>query len=224
MPEQMPRTPEPEVMDEPEGAEAYARSDFSEVNQSFVDALLAFVGPLKSAAAVDLGTGPGDIPMRIVRARPTWHVIGVDMSTPMLDVARERAREAGLAANVEFIAADAKHTGLDEGAFDVVLSNSILHHIDDTDDFWTEVKRLGKPGAFIFLRDLARPATTEAARNIVETYGGVGPALMQRDYYNSLLAAYTTDEVRQQLDAAALEAVEVCMVTDRHWDVFGRLA
>ena len=224
MPEHMPRTPEPEVMDEPEGAEAYALSDFSDVNQAFVDAMLAFIGTLDEARAVDLGTGPGDIPIRIVRARPSWHVVGVDMSEPMLAFARKTAEEAGLAPSLEWTCADAKDTGLPAHAFDVVLSNSILHHLNDTEAFWSEVKRLGKPSAFVCCRDLARPVTTEAARKIVARYGGVGSDLMQRDYYNSLLAAYTVDEVRSQLEAADITAdIHVDMITDRHWHAFGRL-
>ena len=40
MPTHMPRQPEPEYMDDPAEAEAYAASDFSEVNQAFIDRLL----------------------------------------------------------------------------------------------------------------------------------------------------------------------------------------
>ena len=223
MPEPMPRTPEPEVMDEPEAAEAYARSDFSGVNQDFVDAMLAFIGTLEEARSADLGTGPGDIPLRVVRARPRWHVTALDLSEPMLDFARRRARAEGLDDRVAFVRADAKDTGLPAHAFDVVFANSILHHIDETHALWTEVKRIAKRGAFLFMRDLARPATEAAAREIVRKHGSVGPELMQRDYYNSLLAAYTVDEVRAQLAEAGLDAVEVRRVTDRHWDAWGRV-
>ncbi|KPL00212.1 MAG: hypothetical protein AMK75_05735 [Planctomycetes bacterium SM23_65] len=219
----MPRQPEPEYMDEPLAAEAYALSDFSEVNQAFVDTLFELVGPLGEARAIDLGTGPGDIPLRIVRARPKWRVVAVEASRPMLELAKKAAREAGLSASIHWFQADAKDTGLPAHSFDVVFSNSILHHITETEEFWEEVKRLGKRGAFVLHRDLVRPPTREAAQEIVETYGSVGPELMQRDYYNSLLASYTIDEVRKQLDKAGLIALDVHMVTDRHWDVTGRV-
>jgi len=219
----MPRIPEPEVMDEPLGAAAYARSDFSDVNQAFVDALLARVGSLKDARAIDLGTGPGDIPIRIALARPTWRITAVDASAPMLRFAREAARKSGVVGKVRWLRADAKHTGLSARRFDVLFSNSILHHITEADAFWEEVKRLGKPGAFVLLRDLARPASRAAARRIVERYGRCGPELMRRDYLNSLLASYTVSEVRKQLARCGIGALRVKMVSDRHWDVFGRL-
>lgn len=210
-------------MDDPLGAEAYARSDFSDVNQGFVDALLELVGPHDAARAIDLGTGPGDIPIRIVRARPDWRIVAVDASGPMLEFARKAAAEAGVSDAIEWLQADAKHTGLPAHGFDVVFSNSILHHITEVEAFWAEVKRLGKPGAFVLLRDLARPASREAARRIVETYAKDGPALMRRDYFNSLLASWTVDEVRDQLRRASIACLDVRMVSDRHWDVTGRL-
>ena len=141
----------------------------------------------------------------------------------MLAFAKKASEQAELARPVYWLGADAKDTGLPAKSFDVVFSNSILHHIADTEAFWAEVKRLCKQGGFVFIRDLARPASDEDARDIVKKYGGVGPELMQRDYYNSLLAAYTVSEVRAQLDAAGLEAIEATMVSDRHWDAFGRL-
>ena len=78
-------------------------------------------------------------------------------------------------------------------------------------------------GGFVFVRDLFRPLSIGDARNIVQTYGGCGPELMQRDYFNSLLASFTVEEVGAQLAEAGLTGVSVAMVTDRHWDAAGRI-
>ena len=63
MSEPLRRQNEPELMDDKAEAEAYARADFAEVNDAFVDRLLELAGPRETAAAVDLGTGPADIPI-----------------------------------------------------------------------------------------------------------------------------------------------------------------
>ncbi len=219
----MPRRPEPEVMDEPKGAKAYALADFSDVNQRFVDRLVEIAGPKRSARALDLGTGPGDIPLRLLKARPGWRIVAVDASKPMLALARRAARKAGAGSRVRWALCDAKCTNLPAHSFDVIFSNSILHHITGAPALWREVKRLARPGAVVFFRDLSRPASAAAARAIVRKYGACGPELMQRDYYNSLLAAYTPAEVRRQLAAAGLKGIRVKMVTDRHWDAWGML-
>lgn len=230
MQQHMPRQPEPEYMDEAAEADAYALSDFSEVNQAFVERLLELVPTAEALDVIDLGTGPGDIPVRLCLARPGWHVVAVDASAAMLSIAGKAAQEAdlidlptGQAGRIELVQADARETGLPPHSFDVLFSNSILHHINDTAAFWKELKRLAKPGATMFLRDLARPATATAARKIVDTYGQVGPELMREEFYRSLLSSYTPEEVCTQLAEAKLDCLEVKMVTDRHMDIFGTL-
>lgn len=219
----MPRQPEPEFMDVPAEARAYAEADFAEVNRAFVDRLLELAGHLENARAVDLGTGPADIPIRLLRARPGWRVAAVDASAAMLGHARRAVEQAGLAGRIELLAADAKATPLPAGAFDVIFSNSILHHITEVGPFWAELRRLGRGGAVVFLRDLARPDAPQAARRIVEKHAAEESATLQEEFYRSLLSSYTVGEVRRQLGRAGLACLQVAMVTDRHLDVFGQL-
>jgi ubiquinone/menaquinone biosynthesis C-methylase UbiE len=223
MPDEMPRQPEPEVMDIEAEAEAYAVADFADVNQAFTERLVALAGHIERARAVDLGTGPGDVPVRVARAMPGWHITAVDASEPMLRHARQAAAEAGLADRIEPVLADAKDTPLPSAAFDVVFSNSILHHITETGALWAEVRRLGSPGAPVLIRDLFRPASVEAAEEIVHRYASGESGLLREEFHRSLLSAYTVEEVRHQLFRAGLNTLRVEPVSDRHLDVFGTL-
>jgi len=170
-----------------------------------------------------VGTGPGDIPVRIVQQGVPWFVIATDMSPPMLDHARRAVHAAGFHWAVRLICTDAKFMPFPSGTFDIIFSNSILHHLSEIQLFWAEIRRAGKPGAFVMLRDLARPEDREAARAIVERHSGDESALLQEEFYRSLLASYTPDELRVQLSRAQLGSLRVEMVSDRHLDVFGRL-
>jgi len=219
----MPRTPEPELMDLVSEAEAYARADFSEANQAFVEGLVELAGPLDGARAVDLGTGPGDIPIRLAKARPDWRITAVDASESMLAIARAASSEAGVFGRIDWVLSDAKATELPAGGFDVVFSNSLLHHLPDPEAVWSEIKRLAAPGATVFLRDLARPCSETEARGIVETYSGDESELLKEEFYRSLLAAWTVEEVRSQLDATSFPTLTAEMVSDRHLQVSGRL-
>jgi len=202
-------------------AEAYAAADFAEVNAAFVDRLIELGGRYGRAVAVDLGTGPGDIPVRAAKARPAWRVLAFDVSHAMLVLGRRVAIREGMAERVALVEADAKRLPLASQSADVVFSNSILHHITDHERLWGEIRRIARPGGLIFLRDLARPADERAARAIVDRYAGTESALLQEEFYRSLLSAYTVEEVRGQLDEAGLGSLEVEMVTDRHLDVWG---
>ncbi len=216
------RTPEPELMDLPDEARAYAETDFSRENSAFVQRLCQLAGGLETADCIDLGTGPADIPVRLCRARPGWHVTAVDAAEAMLDLAGARIESETLGARVGLHQADACRTGLAGDSFDVVASNSILHHVADPIAFWREVRRLCRPGGWVFIRDLFRPDSQARARQIVQAYASDASELLQAEFHRSLLAAYTPEEIRAQLDQAGLSVLAVRTVTDRHVDAFGQ--
>ncbi len=73
---------------------------------------------------LDLGTGSGAIALAIAHCRPDAHVTALDRSADALDVARENARQLGLAASVTFLASD-WYAALPGNAapFDIIVSN-----------------------------------------------------------------------------------------------------
>jgi ubiquinone/menaquinone biosynthesis C-methylase UbiE len=193
------------------------------VNARFARRLVALAGRRRRAAAVDLGTGPADIPLRVARLRPGWRIVAVDASAPMLRTARAAVRRARLGRAVRLLRADACATGLPDASADVVFSNSLLHHLHDPAPFWREVARIAKPGAAILVRDLRRPETRARARRIVARYAAGEPALLRNAFFHSLLAAFTPAEIRAQLRRAGLTGLRLTRPSDRHVDIYGRL-
>lgn len=208
-------------MDLPEEAAAYAAADFGAVNQAFVERLVELIGPTDVRHALDLGTGPADIPIRLARLRADIHITAVDGSAAMLCLAQGALRRTGANKHVRLVQADAKALPLAARSFDVVFSNSILHHVSDPDRFWREVRRVCKPGGLVFMRDLARPGTAVEARAVVDRHAGNESLLLQEEFYRSLLSAYTVDEVRRQLAGAGLSSLNIAMSSERHLDVWG---
>jgi ubiquinone/menaquinone biosynthesis C-methylase UbiE len=219
----MNRIPEPEVMDDPAQAVAYAHADFAQVNQGFVDRFCAAFPDFSAGRVADLGCGPADIPIRLIRAVPAAHVTGVDASEPMLALARAAVAAAGLAARIALVEGHLPGLPLPAAGFDAVISNSLVHQLPDAAPFWQEVRRLGRPSAAILVVDLFRPDSPAAARAIVESYSGEEDPLLKRDFYNSLCAAFTPPEVTAQLRAAGLGHLHAQIISDRHWAVAGRL-
>jgi len=218
----MDRLPEPELMDLPHEAHAYAAADFSGVNAAFVDRLMALAWDLESARAIDLGAGPADISIRVARQRPSWHIDAIDASPAMLEIARDAVDRAGAGRQVWLHCVDAKDTHLAAG-YDVIFSNSLVHHLPDPVPMWREVRRLARPGAIVFVRDLLRPETYDRVEEIVEQYAGAESVTLQEEYRRSLLSAFTPSEIRAQLNEAGLIDLEIRQSTDRHVDVTGIL-
>ncbi|TAL09613.1 MAG: class I SAM-dependent methyltransferase [Nitrospirae bacterium] len=218
----MQRVLEPELMDDPEQSRAYAKADFEEENRGFVERFLECFPDIKAGHVLDLGCGPADIPIRLARALPECRVTGVDGSAPMIALGVEAVRAAGLADRIALRCERIQETVLAERA-DAVISNSLLHHVPNALQFWYAVRQLAKPGAAVLVMDLLRPDSPEAAQAIVDRYAAAEPAILRRDFYNSLLAAFTDDEVAAQLTEMNLSRLLIDVPDDRHWIVGGRL-
>ncbi len=218
----MDRILEPELMDDPEQAIAYARADFAEENQGFVDRFLEYFPDCVHGQVVDLGCGPADIPIRLARALPRCRVTAVDAAEPMLRLAEAEVRKAGVADRITLYCQRVQDLVLPEPV-DAVISNSLVHHLPNPYAFWQTVRRLVKPNGAVLVMDLLRPESTEAAQAIVEEYATHEPPVLRRDFYHSLLAAFTEDEIAGQLAAMNLTRLLIEVVDDRHWVVGGRV-
>jgi ubiquinone/menaquinone biosynthesis C-methylase UbiE len=219
----MRRVPEPELMDDPEQARAYALADFSEPHQGFIDHFARCFPGHRPQCVLDLGCGPADISIRFARAYPDCEVTGVDGAEAMLAFAQEAIEAAGVATRVRLRHARLPATLAGMKTVDTVISNSLLHHLAEPAVLWQTLRQL--PGSAVFIMDLMRPLNEQVARELVEQYAGGEPQILKRDFYLSLCAAYRPDEVRAQLLAAGLaQQLQTEIVSDRHLIVWGQLA
>lgn len=220
----MKRVPEPELMEGQEQARAYAHADFEEPHSRFLS-LLQDAFPARDVGpwVADLGCGAADIGIRVARAYPDCKVHGVDASRAMLDYGRQAIREAGLEDRVQLHSGYLPGATLPRPSYNTIVSNSLLHHLPEPMILWREIRRLSRPGSGVFVMDLLRPDSRRQARELVQTYCRDEPEILQRDFYHSLLAAYRSDEISDQLREADLEHLEVRIVSDRHLVVAGRI-
>ncbi|HUI05837.1 MAG TPA: class I SAM-dependent methyltransferase [Verrucomicrobiae bacterium] len=219
----MRRIPEPELMLDQEQARAYAAADFESAHSLYpklFDAL--FPDRPRRALVLDIGCGPCDVTRRFARANPGYRFHAVDGSAAMLDEARQTLRRRKLATRVKLIEGLVPDVALPATTYDVILSSSLLHHLRHPQVLWQTVRRYSQPGTLVFVVDLRRPPTREAARALVTKYSGGEPNVLKRDFLNSLLAAFTPAEVRQQLREARLDWLRVRALTDRHLMVGGQ--
>ena len=218
----MERVLEPEVMDDPNQVLAYAQADFEKENQGFVDQFFTLYPNLEKPHIVDLGCGPGDIPLRVVRSHASCRVTGIDASQPMITYAEEVVRNAGFQDRVRFLCQRFQDVTFSDPA-DAIISNSLVHHVPNPLRFWYCLKNLVKPGGLVLVMDLLRPESPEAAQAIVDEQAPNEPEQLRNDFYHSLLAAFTEDEVAAHLAELNLSRLFVDVPDDRHWIVYGQV-
>jgi 2-polyprenyl-3-methyl-5-hydroxy-6-metoxy-1,4-benzoquinol methylase len=218
----MDRILEPELMDDPEQAAAYAATDFSQENQGFVQRFEEYFPGFSSGRVLDAGCGPADIPIRFARRYSNCQVMAVDASLPMIKLAEQAIAGAGLKERIT-VRCERFEGVPGANVFDAVLSNSLLHHLPNPLQFWHKLRQLVKPGAPVLVMDLLRPESPEEAQAIVDRYAAGAPAVLRRDFLNSLMAAFTEDEITTQLARLNLTRLLIDVIDDRHWVVGGTI-
>jgi SAM-dependent methyltransferase len=246
----MERICEPELMDEPAQARAYAEADFSASDQALVERLVELFGAGSALGTriVDLGCGPGNITFLLAEHVPEATVLGLDGAAAMLAIAEQRRqalaevdqvdpRQTSGAERLQFqkallplepdqalrLRAAATGGNVAGAGFSAVVSNSLLHHLHDPAVLWTTVRLLAAPGAVLYLQDLRRPASPVALEALVASQMATAPEVLRRDYRHSLHAAFTPEEVTTQLEQAGLGGLRVQERGERYLEVWGRL-
>ncbi|NGZ11541.1 MAG: class I SAM-dependent methyltransferase [Nitrospira sp. LK70] len=216
----MDRVLEPELMDDPKQAEAYARADFAEENQGFVDRFKEYFPEFSQGKLLDLGCGPADVPIRFAKLYPACQVIGIDASAPMIQLGELAVKKAGLTDRIS-LRCERYEAVVGARIVDAAISNSLLHHLPNPLQFWQKLRQFVKPGAPVLVMDLLRPESPEEAQAIVDQYAANEPDILRRDFYNSLLAAFTEDEIGSQLAKMNFTRLLIDVPDDRHWVVGG---
>lgn len=200
---------------------AYANADFSTSNQRFVDHLVA--NHLSALCdVIDIGCGPGDVMVRLANACPDIRIVAIDGSAAMIELASKAVREAHHQGRVTTMQGYIPGLSVPERSFDAILSKDLLHHLPDPMVLWAEAQRLGRAGATVCVMDLIRPPSRQEARHIVDTVAPNEAPILREDFYNSLCAAFTVDEVAAQLRQAGIP-LSISRIGDRHMLIEGVL-
>jgi ubiquinone/menaquinone biosynthesis C-methylase UbiE len=211
-------------MNDFEQARAYALADFEDPHNHFIELFKQrFPGIKTDGTVLDLGCGPGDITMRFARAWPDCRIHAIDGAENMLFFARQSIDAVQLHNQIRLIHGTLPGITPPLEKYDVIISNSLLHHLANPQVLWECVKKHARAGTALFIMDLMRPASREQAMQLVDDYAASEPAVLREDFFNSLLAAYRPEEIQEQLQQAGLEQLAVEVVSDRHLIVFGQV-
>lgn len=208
-------------MNDFEQARAYALADFEEPHNYFVELFKEQFPENIDSAVLDLGCGPADVTIRIARAFPDCRIYGVDGANRMLQFARNQIDHQMLHERIKLIHALLPDVDLPLKSFDTIISNSLLHHLGDPMLMWQMINDYSRPGSRVFIMDLYRPESGTQAEMMVNKYSAGEPKILQKDFLNSLLAAYRVSEIEQQLADAGIDYLSVNEVSDRHLVVSG---
>lgn len=194
------------------GAELYG-SHAAELSGSLGCGVPTEVADLHPGETVlDLGSGVGgDVFLAANRVGKQGRVIGLDMTTEMLDLARSKAEEAGVT-NVEFVQGYLEAIPLPDDSVDIAISNCVLNLAADKAIVLAEVARVLRPGGRLAFSDVIADEDMDLATkaDMAAWTGCIAGALTEAELVSGLDAAgFSEIEVRptHRVHAAAQAAI-----------------
>jgi len=117
------------------------------------------VSHFKEGLILDLGSGPGYLPIEIVKRSSGIRIVGIDLSRHLIQMARQNAQHAGFADRLEFQVGNSARLRFNDAAFDMVLSTGMLHSLRDPVKVLREIYRVLKKDKEAWIYDPAKVAT-----------------------------------------------------------------
>lgn len=212
------RVLEAEAMDSKQEAIEYDTMPLLEVNSLFAARACALAPP--HGTVLDAGTGTARIPILMCEHGLDGVVIAaLDLSEPMLRIGLGNVARSGLTGRVRLQQADVKRLPFQLSSFEMVVSNSLVHHLADPRPFFQEIARVLKPEGSLLLRDLIRPESEIELERLVDVHAAGDTLVQRRLFADSLRAALTLDEVAACAAAAGLARIALARSSDRHWSI-----
>lgn len=179
------------LMDGQQQCKAYNKyaSDPKQLSE-YVQTYKKLIG-IEHGTVIDLGSGSCNFVIALAEIFPNLNFVCYEASAAMINIAKENINSANLSDRIQLIHDDIINA---KGTYDVVLANRLLHHIDDTNQFWQLVSSLG---AAVLVIDINRPPVSviEHIREVDEYQ----EPIYKEDLISSMQAAYSLEEVTEQL-------------------------
>lgn len=148
---------------------------------------------INSGNIIDLGSGSCNFIIHLCMKYPDLKVTCYEQSPAMVNIARENIKNNNLSDNITIIEDDFFNA---MGKYDAVLISRVLHHINDTDRFWKLVNRLSDK---VLVTDLERFDNEDEYKRLENFMKPISTPAFFEDTMNSFKAAYTANEVREQV-------------------------
>ena len=111
---------------------------------------------ISSGKALDVGSGSGTLAIAFAKMLPGVAVTGLDLSDMVLEMARDNVQKAGVSSRVSFEKGDAEDMPFEDGTFNLVISSSTLHLLNDPVRMFDEIQRVLKLDGRFFITDYRR--------------------------------------------------------------------
>ena len=231
----MDRESEPELMIKKSQVQAYCAADFSLGENNLIKFISNYlkinnINLSRDDLIVDLGCGPGNISERLSERWPDVNVLGIDGSQEMIKEAESRISKNKIKnrfGNLNYLCSDIRkissHKIFSRKRISLLVSNSLIHHINHIDNFFKFIINLSNKETINFHKDLIRPKNEKMALKLKDNCSQKYSDILANDYYASLKASYRKNEVQEKLLEFNLKSMNVIEESEEYLIVYGNV-
>jgi demethylmenaquinone methyltransferase / 2-methoxy-6-polyprenyl-1,4-benzoquinol methylase len=117
---------------------------------------IQLLAPHKPKHMLDVATGTGDFALQALSLKPD-QIIGVDISTGMLNVGKKKIEKRGVSDTIKMVQADSENLPFEENKFDAVTVAFGVRNFENLKVGLAEILRVMKPGAVLVVLEFSRP-------------------------------------------------------------------
>ena len=160
---------------------------------------------------VDLGCGSGNLIVQINKHYPNLDLVGVDISSEILDLAKKRSFESNLNKRIEFKIGNAEELPFSDNSIDFIISSLSLHHWQEPIKALGEAFRVLKQKGILLIFDFRRDARKFFYGLLKFATKLVVPKALKEinEPIGSLQAGYTPKEVRHLVSQSSFDYIEI---------------
>jgi len=153
--------------------------------------------PATSAMSIlDVATGTGDMAIMMTRHIPSSHITGIDISTGMLDIGRQKITRLGLQEKIDLQTGDSEAIHFPDNHFDAITVAFGVRNFENLEQGLQEMLRVLKPGGRLVVLEFSQPKTP-GIRQIYDLYLRlVAPNIGKMVSRNREAYQYLNDSVR----------------------------
>ncbi len=157
---------------------------------------IRWLQPFQPQLVLDVATGTGDFALLACRMLPSASLTGIDLSEGMMQVAREKVEQAGLAARIDFRREDCEALSFPDASFDAVTVAFGIRNFEHLDRGLAEMCRVLRPGGHLVILELSTPERFPM-RQLFALYSKVAmPAIGRSISHDNSAYTYLPESIR----------------------------
>ena len=193
-------------------ASSYEKATRLVIDEYYGQVAEEIVSNIESGVILDLGTGPGYLPIEIVRRASGINIIGVDLSRKLIQMAQANAAKTPYSHQLRFEVGNAAELRFDSQFFDMVISTGMLHSLKNPVAVLNEIHRVLKKEAEARIYD---PANIAACIDTKKWKASLN--FRERSFLwffkliglHKPIAAYTREQVIPMIEATDFKSFEI---------------